>query len=80
VQLAFDTGFDAMIERADSIDVAGTPIAIVRKEDLIAMKRRAAADQRDARASDSVTKPTSSCFSATCLTPTRDGSTRGAYS
>jgi hypothetical protein len=33
-----------MIERADSIDVAGTPIAIVRKEDLIAMKRRAAAD------------------------------------
>ena len=44
VQLAFDTEFDAMIERAESIEVAGTNIAIVRKEDLIAMKRRAAAD------------------------------------
>lgn len=44
VQLAFDTEFDAMIERAEAIDVSGTPIMIVRKEDLIAMKRRAAAD------------------------------------
>lgn len=33
-----------MIERAESIDVAGTSIAVVRKEDLIAMKQRAAAD------------------------------------
>lgn len=44
VQLAFDPEFDAMIERAESIDVAGTAIAVVRKEDLIAMKQRAAAD------------------------------------
>jgi hypothetical protein len=44
VQLAFDPEFDAMIERAESLEVAGTRIAIVRKEDLIAMKQRAAAD------------------------------------
>jgi hypothetical protein len=44
VQLAFDRGFDAMIDRAATIDVRGCDIAIVRKEDLIAMKRRAAAD------------------------------------
>lgn len=44
VQLAFDPDFDAMIERAETIDVAGTGIAVVRKEDLLAMKRRAAGD------------------------------------
>lgn len=44
VQLAFDPSFDAMIERAESFEVAGTRIAIVGKEDLIAMKQRAAAD------------------------------------
>jgi hypothetical protein len=44
VQLAFDADFDAMIERAQSINVAGTSIMVVRKEDLIAMKQRAAAD------------------------------------
>jgi hypothetical protein len=44
VQLAFDLAFDAMIERAESINVAGTRIMIVRREDLIAMKQRAAAD------------------------------------
>jgi hypothetical protein len=44
VQLAFDPEFDAMIERAESLDIAGTRIAVVCKEDLIAMKRRAAAD------------------------------------
>jgi len=44
VQLAFDVAFDAMIERAEGIDVAGTRIMVVGKEDLIAMKRRAAAD------------------------------------
>jgi hypothetical protein len=44
VQLAFDVGFDAMIERAETIDVAGTRVMIVSKLDLIAMKRRAAAD------------------------------------
>lgn len=44
VQLAFDVEFDAMIERAESIDVGGTSIMIVRKEDLVLMKQRAAAD------------------------------------
>jgi hypothetical protein len=44
VQLAFDPEFDAMIDRAESFDVGSTKIAVVRKEDLIAMKRRAAAD------------------------------------
>ncbi|HEU4618028.1 MAG TPA: nucleotidyl transferase AbiEii/AbiGii toxin family protein [Gammaproteobacteria bacterium] len=44
VQLAFDPDFDAMIERAERFDVAGTTVVIVRKEDLIAMKRRAAGD------------------------------------
>ncbi|HZF28382.1 MAG TPA: nucleotidyltransferase [Gammaproteobacteria bacterium] len=44
MQLAFDVDFDAMIERAESIDVAGTSIMVVRKEDLIAMKQRAPAD------------------------------------
>jgi hypothetical protein len=44
VQLAFDPDFDVMIERAESFNVGGTSIAIVRKQDLIAMKQRAAAD------------------------------------
>jgi predicted nucleotidyltransferase len=44
VQLAFDVAFDAMIERAERMDVGGMNIMIVRKDDLIAMKKRAAAD------------------------------------
>ena len=44
VQLAFDAAFDVMIERAETIDVAGIGVRVVRKDDLIAMKRRAAAD------------------------------------
>lgn len=44
VQLAFDPDFDPMIERAESFHVAGVSIAVVRKEDLIAMKQRAAGD------------------------------------
>jgi hypothetical protein len=44
VQLAFDPLFDAMVDRAETFDVAGTRVAVVRKEDLIAMKRRAAED------------------------------------
>lgn len=44
VQLAFDPDFDAMIERAESFDVGGTSILVVSKQDLITMKRRAAAD------------------------------------
>jgi hypothetical protein len=44
VQLAFDAAFDAMIERAESIDIGGISICVVRKDDLITMKKRAAAD------------------------------------
>jgi hypothetical protein len=44
VQLAFDPDFDAMIERAEGFDIAGIRVAVVTKDDLIAMKRRAAAD------------------------------------
>jgi hypothetical protein len=44
VQLAFDPSFDPMIDRAETMDVSGTSVSIVRKEDLIEMKRRAAAD------------------------------------
>jgi hypothetical protein len=44
VQLAFDLEFDAMIQRAESLTVGTHAVRIVRKDDLIAMKRRAAAD------------------------------------
>lgn len=44
VQLAVDPEFDSMIARAERLDLGGTSIAVVRREDLIAMKRRAAAD------------------------------------
>jgi hypothetical protein len=44
LQLAFDPEFDAMIARADALELAGESIPVVRKADLIAMKRRAASD------------------------------------
>lgn len=44
VQLAFDEAFDVMIRRAETIHVGAQSVRIVRKNDLIAMKRRAAAD------------------------------------
>ena len=44
VQLAFDPDFDEWIARAERIKVGAVPIRIVRKSDLIEMKRRAAAD------------------------------------
>ena len=44
VQLAFDPAFAAMIERAETFEVAGARVDVVRKDDLIAMKRRAASD------------------------------------
>ena len=44
VQVAFDPEFDVMIDRAESLDVSGVTIRIVRREDLIAMKERAASD------------------------------------
>jgi hypothetical protein len=44
VQLAFDPGFDAMIRRAELVDVGGLLLAVVTRDDLLAMKRRAADD------------------------------------
>lgn len=43
LQLAFDPTFDPMIDRAEAIAVGSRTILIVRKDDLIEMKRRAAA-------------------------------------
>ncbi len=44
VQLAFDAPFDPMIARAEVMLLGRIPLRVVTKEDLIAMKRRAAAD------------------------------------
>lgn len=44
VQLVLDPGFDAMIDRAESLQTAGLQVRVVTTNDLIAMKRRAAAD------------------------------------
>jgi hypothetical protein len=44
VQLAFDVAFDPMLDRAARFDVDGVEVRVVAKDDLIAMKRRAAAD------------------------------------
>jgi hypothetical protein len=44
VQLALDPAFDAMIERAETFEIGGAAIPVVRKEDLLTMKRRAASD------------------------------------
>jgi hypothetical protein len=44
VQLAIDESFNPMIARAETFQVEGQSVRIVRKDDLIEMKRRAAAD------------------------------------
>jgi hypothetical protein len=44
VQLAFDAGFDPMIGRAETVLAGRVDLPVVTKGDLIAMKRRAAAD------------------------------------
>jgi hypothetical protein len=49
VQLAFDTAFDPMIARAQPLEIGGVSVPLVTKADLIAMKRRAAADPRRRR-------------------------------
>ncbi len=49
VQLAFDPAFDPMIERAERLEVRGVQVPLVSKSDLIAMKRRAAADPKRRR-------------------------------
>jgi hypothetical protein len=44
VQLAFDPEFDPMIARAETMHFGALDLAVVTREDLLAMKRRAAAD------------------------------------
>ena len=44
VQLAFDALFDGFVARHETFDVEGVRVPIVQKDDLIAMKERAAAD------------------------------------
>lgn len=44
VQVAFDAAFDAMILRAERFELAGTSVRVVTREDLVAMKERAASD------------------------------------
>jgi len=44
LQLAFDEAFDEMIARAEPIAWGELNVPVVTREDLIAMKRRAAAD------------------------------------
>jgi hypothetical protein len=49
VQLASDSEFDAMIARAVSVELGEMTLRVVSKPDLIAMKKRAAADPRRRR-------------------------------
>lgn len=49
VQLALDQGFDEPIARAEVIRLGTTSIRIVRRDDLIRLKQRAAADSRRRR-------------------------------
>jgi hypothetical protein len=44
LQIVFDPGFDAMIERAENLRVGTLTVRVVTTADLIAMKERAAAD------------------------------------
>lgn len=44
VQLAFDPAFDPMIARAEPVRLGALELPVVTREDLLAMKRRAAAD------------------------------------
>ena len=44
VQLAIDPVFDAMIDRAEEVEVAGIAVRVVTRDDLIAMKERSAED------------------------------------
>ena len=44
LQIVVDPVFDAMIDRAETLDIAGVQIRVVTTGDLIAMKERAASD------------------------------------
>lgn len=49
IHLMYDAAFNPMIERAERFEARGVSIPIVSKDDLIAMKERAAADPRRRR-------------------------------
>jgi hypothetical protein len=49
VRLIFDPGFDPMIERAELLALGDIALKVVTREDLLAMKRRAADDPERAR-------------------------------
>lgn len=49
VQLAFDPVFDPMIARAEAVQLGDLELQVVMKDDLIAMKRLAAADPKRRR-------------------------------
>lgn len=49
VRVAFDPMLDSMIARAETVEVFGASIQIVRRDDLIVMKERAAADPKRRR-------------------------------
>ncbi|HZM00293.1 MAG TPA: nucleotidyl transferase AbiEii/AbiGii toxin family protein [Planctomycetota bacterium] len=51
VQLASDAIFDQPIERAESIAIGGRHVPVVRRDDLIALKERSAADPRRRKSS-----------------------------
>lgn len=51
VQLASDALFDEVIQRAETIAIGGRQVPIVRRDDLIALKERAAADPRRRKSS-----------------------------
>lgn len=44
LQVAFDPGFDPIIERAEPISIGRVRVPVARRSDLIAMKERAAGD------------------------------------
>jgi len=49
VQIAMDAGFDGAIDRAELLRIGGAEVHIARRDDLIALKERAAADPRRRR-------------------------------
>ena len=46
VQLASDPIFDQPVERAELLSIGGSQVPVVRRDDLIALKERSAADPR----------------------------------
>jgi len=51
VQLASDAIFDGPIERAETLAIGGSQVPVVRRDDLIALKERSAADPRRRKSS-----------------------------